>query len=182
MIHLKRIRLKISIQILCFVLFSLCSYAGNSQDKLKIIKQEVIQNISTAKYEKAIKILENNRSIICDDTTGLFDALINLYFFEKKWKSILELYSLHNLNPNEDTSTLALARFYSKYEDEKIILNSKINFPYKPSQIGIPVVEVKVNGEKYYFWVDTGAGMTVLSSKVADACMINQNTTAPFRA
>ena len=49
--------------------------------------------------------------------------------------------------------------------------------PYKPSQIGIPVVEVKVNGEKYYFWVDTGAGMTVLSSKVADACMINQNTT-----
>lgn len=175
MVRKNRTKLRIGIQLSCFVVFTLCSHNGYSQTISENIKQEVIQNVSIAQYEKAISTLENNSNIICNDTTGLFDALVNLYFFEKKWNNILKLYSLHSFKANEDTSILVLARFYSKYKDEKIILNSTLNMPYKPNRVGTPIIEVKVNGKKYHFWVDTGAGMTVLSSNIAKECNIKQN-------
>ncbi|MFC2120138.1 retroviral-like aspartic protease family protein [Bacteroidota bacterium] len=176
MVHKIRLTARKGLQLLCFSVFSLSFYNGYAQTISDDIKREVIQNVSVGQYEKATTILENNLNIICNDTTGLFDALVNLYFYEKKWDSVIKIYSLHSFSENEDTSILDLARFYSKYNDEKIVLNSTLNIPYKPNRVGTPIIEVKVNGKKYRFWVDTGCGMTVLSLKTAKECNIKQNS------
>lgn len=42
--------------------------------------------------------------------------------------------------------------------------------PLERSRSGSPVVELSVNGRKQRFWIDTGAGLTVVASHVAEAC------------
>lgn len=45
----------------------------------------------------------------------------------------------------------------------------------KPSKTGSPTIEVTINGIKKWFWLDTGAGMTVISSSLAEACKISKS-------
>ncbi|MFA6127713.1 MAG: hypothetical protein WC699_10435 [Bacteroidales bacterium] len=68
-----RTKIRTGIQLSCFVVFNLCFHLGYAQTISENIKQEVIQYVSKAKYEKAITTLENNSHIIGNDTTVLFD-------------------------------------------------------------------------------------------------------------
>jgi hypothetical protein len=43
---------------------------------------------------------------------------------------------------------------------------------YKTGLAGTPKITMRVNGKKWRFWVDTGAGMTTVSSKLAKKCRI----------
>jgi len=160
--------------LLLFTACILLLHNGFTQTNLANIRQDVIHEIKSGRYTNAITILENNSSTVTNDTTGLFDALVNLYFFKKEWNSIIKLYTQRSYK-EEDNSILVLAKFYTQHPKEKITLNSIVQVPYKPNKAGTPIIEVKVNGKKYNFWVDTGAGMTVLSSTVAQACYIKQN-------
>ncbi|MEM0998289.1 MAG: retropepsin-like aspartic protease [Bacteroidota bacterium] len=47
--------------------------------------------------------------------------------------------------------------------------DSTVSVPMRISSGKNPLVEVKVNGVSHWFWVDTGAGVTVLSSRIAQA-------------
>ena len=42
--------------------------------------------------------------------------------------------------------------------------------PVLGSTIGTPIIEVEVNGHRHYFWLDTGATMSLLASDVAAEC------------
>jgi hypothetical protein len=42
--------------------------------------------------------------------------------------------------------------------------------PVLGSSLGTPIIRVEVNGNTHYFWLDTGATMTLLASDVAAAC------------
>lgn len=139
------------------------------------IQQQVKHQIRSGNYKDALSILETVQDI-GNDTTGLFDALINLYFLEKDWTNIIHAYSLHTFLPFEDSTTLSIARFCAVHPAEKIVLKQPIHIPFKPFAGGTPIVEVKVNGHTYHFWLDTGAGMTVLSSATAQQCGIKQNS------
>lgn len=172
MVHKVRLTAKKGLWLLCFSVFSVISLNGHAQATSDSIKREVIRNVIVGKYENATAILENNLNTVSNDTTGLFDALVNLYFFQKKWDSIVKIYSLRSISKSENTSMLDLARFYSKYSAEKIVLNSTLSMPYKPNRAGNPIVEVTVNGKRYNFWVDTGCGMTLLSTRTAKECNI----------
>jgi hypothetical protein len=44
------------------------------------------------------------------------------------------------------------------------------SLPLELSRSGSPIVELSVNGRKQRFWIDTGAGLTVVASHVAEAC------------
>lgn len=44
--------------------------------------------------------------------------------------------------------------------------------PLSISRVGTPVINVRVNGKEFSFWLDTGASMTILSSAVARECGI----------
>lgn len=146
------------------------------------IRQQVKQQIRSGNYSNALSILETNVPGISNDTTGLFDALINLYFLEKNWTGIINAYTPHKWLPGEDSTTLSIARFCVLQPAEKIMLTEPIHIPFKPFAGGTPIVEVKVNDRSYHFWLDTGAGMTVLSSAIAAACNIQQSVASAAMA
>lgn len=161
--------------IIVLVLFTFV-YKAQPQNQAADLQNEIIPIIKEGNYDKCIDLLEKNISWVKDDTTGLFNAIINLQFFKKNWKKIVDLYAVRNVNTHEDTSILSMARFYMQFENEKINVSKRDVFPCKYSVSGSPVVEVKVNGKKYNFWFDTRAGLTVVSSKVAEKCKIKQPT------
>ncbi|MCA9735414.1 MAG: aspartyl protease family protein [Deferribacteres bacterium] len=48
--------------------------------------------------------------------------------------------------------------------------DNPVKLPLALSKTGTPVVPVRLNGRKFNFWIDTGAGLSVLSSEVAEKC------------
>lgn len=154
------------------VLLMLTATNGHSQESPDFLREEVMQHVRAGQYDKGLEVLQSNLATIADDTSGLFDALVNLALFKKDWQAIIDAYKPHHIIPHEDTTALTLARFYAQYPAERISPGTTVSLPFKPSVSGTPIVEVKLNGHKYHFWFDTGAGMTVLSSRTAEHCRV----------
>lgn len=142
-----------------------------SQPNNNDLKSEVTRWIKTGEYQKAQTLLESNENSITNDTTGLFDLIINLYLFNSDWDQIVQAYSKRNKSITEDTTVLSLARYYKSFPKETMAPSSA-TIQYKPSVSGTPIVKVKLNGKTYHFWFDTGAGLSVVSSDVAKSCGI----------
>lgn len=49
--------------------------------------------------------------------------------------------------------------------------------PVLGSSIGTPIIKVNINGHERYFWLDTGATMSLISSEVAAECDVEPLTT-----
>jgi metallo-beta-lactamase class B len=138
-------------------------------DVLRVVKDFV----RAAKYDDAINFLESNIDSVYNDTTGLFDALVNLYFFKSEWQKIIDVYAKHRAKENEDMTVLDMAEYNVKQPKEEIALKSaSCRIPFDPSMSGTPIIEVVVNGQKMNCWFDTGAGLTVLSSTMAKKCKL----------
>ena len=45
--------------------------------------------------------------------------------------------------------------------------------PLSLSRVGTPVIPVQINGKQFFFWLDTGASMSIVSSSVAEASGVN---------
>lgn len=159
-------------RLLSSLLLLFTAMKGLSQESPDFLREEVMQHVQAGQYDKGLEILQNNIGTIANDTTGLFDALVNLALFKKDWQAIIDAYKPHHLIANEDTTALTLAHFYAQYPAERISAAPAVSLPFKPSVSGTPIVEVKLNGRKYHFWFDTGAGMTVLSSRTAARCKV----------
>ena len=157
---------------LLFILLLIFFTKTFAQTPSETLRKEVKERIFSGEYDKAISLLEKNISSIQSHTTGLFDALIDLYFFERNWGAIIKSYTSHKFQLGEDSTSLSMAKFYINTLKEKISLKETVKIPFKPSVSGTPIIEVKVNGHLYHFWFDTGAGMTALSSTVAWDCKI----------
>lgn len=152
----------------------LCSYVGFSQSEHSDLKKTVQRQVQGGGYQTAITSLEQQLPVICNDSSGLFEALINLYLFEKDWDGIVAAYARHACKPNEDTTVLSIARFCLLQPREIISIQHPVHIPFKAAASGTPLVRVKVNGRSYRFWLDTGAGMTVLSSSTASRCGVKR--------
>ena len=149
-------------------------------------KDQAEKYIRYGQYSNAIQTLKSIPDTIRNDSINreLNYWLENLYLLEKNWNAIIALHKQMKVS-DSDTSILTMARLFSKFPEEQIKFTSKA-FPieFKPSMTKTPKISVWVNGHKYTFWVDTGAGMTVLSSKTARDCNIkmsadkNASTTA----
>lgn len=152
-----------------------------SQSNSDLLQSEVISFIKTGEYQKAQTLLESNENLLSTDTNGLFDLIVNLYLFNSKWDNMIQIYSNRNKAIQEDTTMLSLARYYKSFATENMVSFSS-SIPYKPSASGTPIIPVKLNGKLYHFWFDTGAGMSVVSSDVAQSCgikwMNNTNSSA----
>ncbi|MDQ3388132.1 MAG: retroviral-like aspartic protease family protein [Gemmatimonadota bacterium] len=52
----------------------------------------------------------------------------------------------------------------------EVVFNSERSvLPYIPAVTGTPIVQVRVNGEPRWFWIDTGTSVTLIASDVAEA-------------
>ncbi|HYG49839.1 MAG TPA: retropepsin-like aspartic protease [Flavobacteriales bacterium] len=134
--------------------------------------------IEQGEYDKAINALEKKLDKLRTDTAYAeeFDWLVNLYRMNNDWERLVDLYKGYKFLSGKDTSLLSAARFYHANSRQEMVIDGDNLKPirFKPSKSGTPVIEVLINGKKYRFWVDTGAGLTVISSEVAKKCGIKQ--------
>jgi hypothetical protein len=68
-----------------------------------------------------------------------------------------------------DPTTAAFAKSFTMIpEPEQIVYNrDQFEVPLYRSGSNSPIVDVKINGKSYRFWLDSGAGVSVVSSAVA---------------
>lgn len=158
-----------------FLLFTCAPFQETFSQEYPVRPEAYIEQ---GEYAKAIKVLEKNLDNIKSDTTltEQFNWLANLYLLNNNWQGMVNMYKGYEFAPGEDTSLLSAARFYLENEKQEIIVggDNLKPIPFKPSKTGTPMIEVTINGKKYRFWLDTGAGLTVLSSDVAKKCGIKQ--------
>lgn len=98
--------------------------------------------------------------------------LFELYFTKTEW---LQLETLGLLDDQSiDISNRLIAKACSQYEKTTFsFLNEQICIPMKLSLSGSPTIDIMINGKKRCFWLDTGAGMTVISNSLVKDCDIN---------
>jgi hypothetical protein len=98
--------------------------------------------------------------------------LFDFYFAKCDWIQ-LELLGLFD-EPSIEKSNRLIAKACSQsIQTEILFSNNQVIVPMKLSLTGCPMIEVEINGRKKSFWLDTGAGMTVISKTLAKECMIN---------
>ena len=104
----------------------------------------------------------------------------NLLIFQSKWGALLEI-----PKDADDTiyNSIILVKAFSKSPKESY------SFPAQPTIIpmglsmsGCPVIEVEINGHKMKFWIDTGAGLSVIASDIAKKCNIFPISTGKIKA
>ncbi|HEY3295494.1 MAG TPA: retroviral-like aspartic protease family protein [bacterium] len=99
------------------------------------------------------------------------ELLENLLFTRARWKDILDLYTrdTSTVDPQEDMR--ALVKVYAAAPQEQVDLPAAPDTTaIKLNGVGLPTVEVMVNGHPRRFIVDTGAAVSVLSSDFAKEC------------
>ena len=98
--------------------------------------------------------------------------LFELYFIKSEYKELEKLGLLED--ENIDKSNRFIAKALSQYEQATFsFVNDKISLPLKRSISGSPTIDIVINGRKKCFWLDTGAGMTVISSNIVKECGMN---------
>ncbi|MGE7687664.1 retropepsin-like aspartic protease [Lysinibacillus sp. NPDC097214] len=104
--------------------------------------------------------------------SGCAKILFELFFTKSEWKQ-LEVLGLLD-DQSIDQSNRIIARACSQSEQTTFsFLNDQICMPMKLSISGSPKIDVMINGNKKCFWLDTGAGMTVISNSLVKDCDIN---------
>jgi len=99
------------------------------------------------------------------------DILHSLWFFQAQWKDILEAGADKTEDKGNGNRNLVMAFNRSGQETYRFPAASCV-LPCQWSSTGSPIVEVMVNGRKKKFWIDTGAGLSVIASDVAEECRV----------
>lgn len=98
--------------------------------------------------------------------------LYMLFFYQSNWQELLTLDSLSSTG--SENSDLLLPRAYRTLPKEVYTFHrSSFTLPINFTASGIPTVEVRINGIPKKFLLDTGAGMSVVSSRVAKECQMS---------
>ena len=110
-----------------------------------------------------------------------WDSLGEILFAADRWDDFLRHRAAFSAALADD---LPLAEAWRGLPPETLTLREAEPLPLAWSASGVPMVDVTVNGRRRRFWLDTGAGRTVLSSAAAAACGVSPlgpATTVPVR-
>ncbi len=133
-------------------------------------------------------LLAGNYPAAIDELEGLLESvpepdirrkaqrlLVNLWFSQSQWDKVIQAQVYGSDGENSDLADLYfLSDIYSQYPPEAYSFKKEtLVLPLKFQWFsGHPLVEVAIAGKKYRFAVDTGAPLTVISSRVAEECGI----------
>lgn len=96
------------------------------------------------------------------------EVLGSIYLYESRWDSLVMLGI-----PRDEGDFLSFVKAYQLTDAESYLFPEEtIILPMKLSLTGTPIIEVVINGHRRRFWLDTGAGLSVLSSEAATDCGI----------
>jgi len=97
--------------------------------------------------------------------------IFNILFYLSEWEKIEEFDMLANPDVEDEDNIMLLAKALARTPKERIVFNnddSTFNWTVSPS--GCPIVPCMINGRLRYFWFDTGANYSVISSDIANEC------------
>ncbi|OGB63235.1 MAG: hypothetical protein A2Y94_07575 [Caldithrix sp. RBG_13_44_9] len=126
---------------------------GNDLEAEQLLRKVCISATDT--------LLQNDAEII----------LSTLLFYQSRWEALLELDSLPD-TPEENNNMLLPRAYRAVLPENYIFLSSSSRLPTTFTASGVPTIEVEVNGKQKKFILDTGAGMSVVSDKLAQECQI----------
>jgi hypothetical protein len=100
--------------------------------------------------------------------------------YQRKWTALRDL-SNHSESGRADQEDLSgveqWGRAFASLDPQITSLpDAPVRLPLSVTPIGTPTVRVRINGEEFEFWVDTGSSITVLSSNVARAARVSTLT------
>ncbi|TMU87157.1 hypothetical protein FGG79_03200 [Bacillus sp. BHET2] len=100
------------------------------------------------------------------------NLLFELYFARSEWNQ-MESEGLLD-EPTIEKSNRIIGKACNMSDSAEISFSDQpIRIPMIPSLTGCPTIEVLLNGVKKCFWLDTGAGMSVVSHSLAKECHID---------
>jgi hypothetical protein len=100
-------------------------------------------------------------------------VMSDLMFFRSGWKDISEFdEEINGRYRYKDDAMFLVDAFCNSPKEEYIFISDQSESQLRFSPTGTPIIEVTINGFKRYFWLDTGANYSVLSSKAAEECMV----------
>jgi len=146
----------------------------NYVNKIKVsgeyeVFSEALKYIVNCNLDSAEIILKNlcqstKDTLLLRNSKTIYNTLL---FTQSKWAE------LSKLDSDSTGVYKILAQAFSSCGKEQIIFPQKqIIIPSDFNWAGTPVIEVEINGYKRKFLFDTGAGLTVVSSDVAQKCGI----------
>ena len=91
--------------------------------------------------------------------------------YQRKWSQLRDLPLSSALSAPDKLVTSELEQWGKAFADAKPQViefpNELQLLPLKVTAVGTPMIRVRINGNYYDFWLDTGSSMTVVSSAVA---------------
>lgn len=119
-----------------------------------------IQSLETNCLEEGMEDLNNKEDI---------SRRISQAWLEDDFSRIIELSMLDSF-ATTDSSDILLAKAFSQYPKQVLSFpESSVQMDLLLSYGRCPIVETQINGKTFRFWLDSGAGVNVISSKVAEA-------------
>ncbi|MBN1940514.1 MAG: aspartyl protease family protein [Candidatus Aminicenantes bacterium] len=98
------------------------------------------------------------------------DLLFQILFHQSKWEDLSALRAKGGFTLPEGNTILLAEAFRGTPEERYLFPESPVRRPISLTWGGNPVVEVEVNGRRRKFWIDTGAGLSVIASDAAEDC------------
>jgi hypothetical protein len=99
-----------------------------------------------------------------------WDSLGEILFGAGRWEDFLRHRASYSAALADD---LPLAEAWRGLPSEILAFRKAAPIKLDWSASGVPMIDVTVNGRRRRFWLDTGAGRTVLSSAAASACGVS---------
>ena len=126
-----------------------------------------VRNIIDGDLQEAETILKELVDSAPDSTikSSSIKIISNILFYQSRWKELNEWSGKYGSAEEQSIITKA---FLNANSENYYFANETITLPLTKSSSGSPVIPVKINGVEMKFWLDTGAGMSVLSSDVAE--------------
>lgn len=131
---------------------------------------------SAEKGFTAASIQQTDLTVAAASQTMLAATLM----YQRKWVALRDLSTNSEFGPEDQQHLTGLEKWGRAFANaEPQVTNlpeAVITLPLGVTPIGTPTVRVRINGEEYEFWFDTGSTITVLSADVAKAVGISPLT------
>jgi len=116
------------------------------------------------------RLLETRDTLVQRAARVTYGALLSA---RADWRGLAEFAKQNGEGGFDDAG---VATWASKFAETRTITeftDSVVTLPLLRAKTGAPVIEVRVNGVRKHFWLDTGSSLSIITSSVANECRVS---------
>jgi predicted aspartyl protease len=134
---------------------------------------EALKNLMDGDIEKAEQGFGNLRhnatdSIIRSGSRVIYTATLQ---YQEKWPALAELRTEPSSSRSDSTDKASIELWATAFRNVPAktlnFRSQSVQLPMTVSEVGTPLIPVRIGGKQFNFWLDTGSSMTMLASDVA---------------